>query len=220
MKNKSLVIAAVIVLLILLLGAAGFMMMGKKGVSAPKVTTENSKTTQPQQTAKSLLDLVRAGQNVRCTFKSTVENGSSDGTVYVSGQNVRGDFTVTLDNKPQQTSMIRKGDTTYVWGGILTEGIKMTLSLDQVSGNNQASKYVDPNQKVDYSCSPWSVDQSLFTPPTNITFRDMTSLLAPKTTGAQTAPQTQTGNATDPCNQIANETAKAACESALKQSGN
>jgi hypothetical protein len=219
MNTKNIAIAAIVIVLLLLLGAAGYLMLSKNTAktlkTAPKETVVPTKTG---QTTKSLMDLLSLGQNLRCTFDTTGTTGTSTkGTVYVSGTKIRGDFTITdKTGKEQQTSMIRVGDTNYVWGSTLPNGIKMTLSLDKISGNTQASQYFNPSQKTNYNCLPWSVDATLFTPPSNIKFTDMTSLLAPKET--VTGTQTKTG-ATDPCSQITDPTAKTACENALKQSG-
>ena len=219
MKNKNLVIAVVVVVLILLLGVGGYLMLNK---NAPSTSTQNTQQTtkdktQSGQTTKSLLDLVKMGQNLRCTYKTTIANGSTEGTVYISGQNVRADFTVNVSGQePAQTSMIRKGDTTYVWGSTMPDkGIKMTTSLDKMSEDKQTSQYVDPNQKINYSCSPWNVDSTLFTVPNNIEFTDMTSMMAPKASVTGTTTQ----NSSDPCAAIEDPTTKAACENALKQSG-
>ena len=219
MNTKNIAIAAILVLLLLLLGAGGYLMLNKNSANNLKTASKETPVpTKTEQTTKSLTDLLSLGQNLRCTFDTTsTTGGSTKGTVYVSGTKIRGDFTVTAkDGKEEQTSMIRVGDTNYVWGSILPTGIKMTLSLDKISGNAQASQYFNPSQKTNYTCVPWSVDASLFTPPSNIKFTDMTTLLAPKET--VTGTQTKTGTS-DPCSQITDATAKAACENALKQSG-
>lgn len=219
MKSKNITIAVIILALFLLLVASGYMMLNKKtSPSNLAVTKEAVKPTKAGQTTKSLLELIKLGQNLRCTFKSEVNNGSTEGTVYISGQNVRGDFNITSEGKTMQTSMIKTGDTNYVWGSSMPTGIKMTIALDKLSENKQASQYVDPNQKVDYNCTPWNVITSIFTPPTNVKFTDMTNLLAPKqtVTGTQTQTKIDTSGI---CNQITDPTAKTACENALKQSG-
>ena len=220
MKKNNIIIIVVVLLLLLLLGAGGYLMLSKKTVS-PEKTTPAQTNTQPktEQTSKSLLELIKMGQNLRCTYTSQMSNGSTEGTVYVSGQNVRADFTVKgSDGKTAQTSMIRNGDTSYIWGAsMLGKGIKMTVALDKITGSKQASQYVDPNQKVDYNCTPWNVDSTLLTPPSNITFTDMTNLLAPKETG--TPAETKTNPSTNPCSEITDANVKAACESALQKAG-
>jgi hypothetical protein len=225
MKKNNLVIGVIVLLLLLLLGAGGYLMLNNNSVKTSQTTANNTlKPTQTPKTEKSLLDLIKMGQNLRCTFTSEVGNGSSQGTVYVSGQNVRADFTIkTSDGKDMQSSMIKKGDTTYIWGLTFEgKGIKMTIALDKVAENKQANQYIDPNQKVNYSCVPWNVDSTLFTTPSNIQFTDMTNFLMPKTTDTIKAPATQTSPSanTSPCNQISDPTAKAACESALQKMGN
>jgi hypothetical protein len=221
MKSTNIAIGVIVVVLILLLGAGGYLMLNKNaGNSTKTVSAPTAKPTATGQTTKSLIDLIKMGQNLRCSFKTDVTNGSTDGTVYVSGQNIRTDFNVTTNGKTLQTSMISMGGTNYIWGsGLPTAGgIKMTVALDKISQNQQASNYFNANQKVNYNCSPWNVDSSLFTPPSNVKFTDMTSLLAPQVTGTTGNNPTKI-NGANPCDQIADTTAKAACENALKQNG-
>lgn len=219
MKNNNLLIIAAVIVLVILLGGAGFMLLNKK--SPPAVQNNIAKTSPTPgamtNAAKTLVDLLSSGQSQRCTFSvQNTDTSSTQGTVYVSGGKLRGDFTATdKTGKKVDTSMIRTGDTNYIWGSFMPNGgIKMTMSLNQISSNKEASQYVDPTQKIDYKCSPWSVDSSLFTPPTNVKFTDMTSLLMPKATvTGTTAPNS------DPCASITDPATKTACENALKQSG-
>ncbi len=221
MKNKNVLIAFVVVLLLLLLGAGAYLMLSKNATKSAQVPTEKTQktNTQAEQTTKSLLDLVNSGQKLRCTYKTAIANGTSDGTVYISGQNIRADFNATVQGqKPTQTSMIKNRTTTYIWGSIMQgKGIKMTTSLDAMAQSKEAAQYVDPTQKLDYSCAPWNVDSSLFTAPSNVEFTDMTNLMVPKAT--VTGTQTQTApSSSDPCAQLTGSV-KTACENALQQSG-
>lgn len=214
MNTKNIVIA--IIVIVLFLGAGGYLMLNKNSTNNSKTTSKTGIPTKTKAATKSLMDLLSLGQNSRCTFETnSATGGSTKGTVYVSGTKIRGDFiVVTKDEKTEQTNMIRIGDTNYIWGSTLPTGIKMTIALDKISGNAQASQYFNPNEKTNYNCVPWNVDVAVFTPPSNIKFSDMTNLLMPKGTG--TKPQAGT---TDPCSQITDTTAKTACENALKQSG-
>lgn len=213
MNNKVIV---AVVALVLLLGIGGFFIMGQnkssvKTTGASPTPAQNANST----SNKSLVDILALNQNLRCGFNvKGSTGGGSEGTFYVSNGKVRGDFTVTSkDGKEEKMSMIRDGDTNYIWGSSLpTGGIKMTLALDEMSANDQASQYVNPTQKTDYNCITWNVDASLFTPPANVKFTDITSMM-PKTTGTGT----QTG--TGPCSQITDAGARAACESAIQQNG-
>lgn len=208
MNTKILGIIAVI---ILLLAAGGIFLSQNK--SATNTSTSITPTKTENKTS-SLLDLLNLGKDQRCTFKTIADKTTSEGTLYIAGGKIRGDFKTTVDGKEELTSMIRVGDTNYIWGSTLPTGIKMTISLDKISSNEKANQYFNPTQKSNYNCAPWNVDLSVFTPPANIKFTDMTNLLMPKETGTQTKT-----NTTNPCSQITDATAKTACENALKQSG-
>ena len=213
-------VIAIVIAIIILLGLGGFILYGKS--KAPTKTAQTSQTpakSQNSSTNTTLAGLIALGQNLRCSFSVTGTNGDlTNGTFYVSKENVRGDFTVkTPDGKQNQMSIIRMGDTNYVWGSALPRGIKMTLSLDKITQGAQASQYSAVNQKTNYNCLPWNVDASLFTPPANVTFTDMTGLVPASPTGTQT--QTQTQGSSNPCAAIANPAAKTACENAMQNKG-
>lgn len=201
-------IIGVVAALILLLGAGGaYFLSQNKPVTK---TTDSLTPTKTEDKSSSLLDLLSLGKNQQCTFAATNENGSTKGTAYVSGSNARTDITTTVDGKESEISMIRKGNDNYIWGSDLKQGIKMTLSPEELSTNKQVGQYtgsVNPNDKVNFNCTPWSVDESLFTPPADIKFTDMSSLMMPKTTGTTTN--------TAVCDAIEDAAAKASCIKAL-----
>ena len=212
-KNKTLVIVAVIVILALL-GGAAYLSLSKSSKNQKETAKVTPAPTTSATSANNttLAGLLALGQNLRCSFNTneTSTETSTQGTFYVSNGNVRGDFVVkSADGKENQMSMIRNGDESYIWGPSLPTGIKMKLSLDQFTKNQQASQFANVNQKTNYNCIPWNVDASLFIPPANVTFTDVTSMI-PLT--SPTGAKTQTAS---PCNQITDTTAKAACVKAL-----
>jgi hypothetical protein len=221
-KNKTLVIVAAVIIL-LLLGGAAYLTLSKSSTNQPVTakTTPAPTTSANPGNNTTLAGLLALGQNLRCSFNVNGTNGgTTQGTFYVSNGNVRGDFVMkTADGKENQMSMIRIGDENYIWGSALPRGIKMKLSLDQLSKNAQASQFSSVNQKVDYNCAPWSVDSSLFALPTNVTFTDITSMMPVASPATGTGPQTQTQGNPNPCAAITNPTAKAACENAMHNNG-
>ena len=96
---------------------------------------------------------------------------------------MRGDFDLIKDGVTTKSSMIVRDDTQYLWQPSTNQGTKMSIDamLDQnsdgVARDNQASSGADANTPVDFTCSSWGVDDAMFTPPTNITCTDMTSVL-------------------------------------------
>jgi len=224
-KNKGLV-ALVVIVLILLIGGGAYLMLSKASTPKPKQTAQN--LTQAKPTAnvnqlKSLVDLLATGQTLQCTFSANGTNGAkTQGTIYMSAGNIRANFNVTAsDGKQSQGSMIRSGNTNYIWGSSFPEGIKMTMSLQELSGRQQTEQqFINPNLKTNYDCSSWTADDSLFNPPSNVKFMDISQVMQqanPSGNVQPTGATTQTGSS--PCDSITNATAKAACLNALNQSG-
>ena len=101
-----------------------------------------------------------------------------------------------------------------MWGGELPGGIKMTFDVDELKTNTQANQYVDLNSKTDYSCSDWAADASKFTPPPNVKFTDLSSMME----GVDKTMEEKSGNTdSSACDSITDASAKAACENALNQ---
>lgn len=220
-SNNSRLIAIGIVVLILL-GLGGWYLYGRN--KTPQKMMQTSQAPAKSSTSSNnttLAGLLAMGQNLRCSFATNGTAGAAtSGTFYVSKGNVRGDLTMkNSDGKENQMSIIRQGDTNYVWGSILPAGtgFKMTLALDKLTSGAQASQYASVTQKADYNCMPWNVDASLFTPPATIKFTDMTAMMPVSPTGAQT--QTQSQGSTNPCASITNPAAKIACEKAMHSNG-
>lgn len=201
-------IIGVVAALILLLGAGGLYLSQNK--SANK-TSETPTPTKTESKSSSLMDLLNLDKNQRCTFKTTASGSSTEGTVYIAAGKIRGDFKTTVNGKDEEMSLIRDGDMNYIWGSSLKTGIKMKVSLEDLSKNQQTSGFIDANNKLEYNCMPWDTDSSLFTPPSNIKFTDMSSLIMPKTTGTQT----DTQKSTSYCDQLKDEAAKASCLNAI-----
>lgn len=133
-----------------------------------------------------LVDLMRQGQDLTCTFQRADAASSVNGTLYVSGQSqkLRGDFTVQQASAGEIMShMVRDGLTMYVWADNVPQGTKFTVD-DQaaVSGSPQPS--VTPgesnqfaDQSFQYMCQPWSASEAVFTLPTTVQFIDITQQL-------------------------------------------
>jgi hypothetical protein len=203
-------------------------MMSSKTKVQPQTQTPttNTQAAKPQQTTNSLkgtiIGLLSGGKTLNCQV--TYPDNKGTGTIVVADKKFAGDFTMKgTDGKETTGHMISDGTFMYVWSSGLPMGIKMNLAdaknAAQKAGSTNQS--VDINQEVGLNCSPWAPDNSKFTVPTNINFRDMSQLLqqvAPQAAGKTVTPGTQTGG-TSPCDQITDPTAKAACTKALQGQG-
>jgi hypothetical protein len=123
-------------------------------------------------------DIFTRGENQMCTFEAGGDEGVTTGTVYVSGDSARGEFTTTISNdESYETYMIRNDDTFYMWGDSFPTGMKMVMSVDEWANQiiddteeSSVNSAIDPNAEVDFKCSSWTVDRSLFEAPTDVKF--------------------------------------------------
>ena len=95
--NKK-VIAIVGVIILLLIGGVAYV-MSTKNKAGTSPTSQTANTQESKGGMKSLKDLMMAGVAQKCTFKSTVEGATSEGTTYISGGKMRGDFSTVVDGK-------------------------------------------------------------------------------------------------------------------------
>jgi hypothetical protein len=173
-KNKGLVIGIVVILLLVV----GYFLMNKKGSS----TTPGTSSLTPDGTteSKSLKDLLTAGIAQKCTYSSTDEDGSTEGTSYISGGKVRGDFSVVSSGKTTKSHMISDGKTSYIWTDGEETGFKMTVeetdTQETDSSQTPTQGAAGWDDKFDYKCSAWVTDGSYFTPPSNVKFTDFSEL--------------------------------------------
>lgn len=174
--SKHTIIALSVAVIIVLGAGAAFVYSQSKNNTETKPTTSEAPTSMDNEknsSTSTLMGLLADGKTTKCTFNVDGENGQSNGTVYISGNKARADFTVKVDNKNTTTYMIKDSDTFYMWGDSLKTGIKMVMSLDEMTQNlqdNQDYAGIDPKQEIDYKCTSWTLDNTKFTPPTTIKF--------------------------------------------------
>lgn len=222
MKNP--VVPIIIILLILGLGAGYFFM--KNNTSKPSVqNTTETKTPQGQATMKTLKELMSAGQDQKCTFTNTQNTGTLSGTTYLSKGKVRGDMEVKTSNGATTRShMITDGKYFYNWSDEQKQGMKMEITEDMNQQLEEAKEkpesykqYLDENQQMNYECSGWRADASLFVPPTDVTFTDFSEQLKMMQKLQENSSESASGmpeNKCDVCNSLPAD-AQAACKQGL-----
>lgn len=208
-KNMYLVLG---LLLVLLVGAGVFMMIGKKPTEP---TPLSSATESTAKNPKSLKDLMASAVSQKCTYKDKMDTVDISGVTYVAGGKMRGDITSLVDNKQIATHIIVDGKTSYIWVDGQASGFKMAYDTGNTISNpdTKQSQQVDINKSMDFSCSPWMTDESMFTLPSNVKFTDYGSVAVPTvaTTSGETAPQVNCSV----CGNLTGES-KTQCLTALK----
>ncbi len=179
-KQLNLILAAIGLIIIV---AAGIFVLSKKSTKAPQqAATTIQASPQESQNRGSLKSLLAKGKDLSCAFTSN--QGKTKGMVFISGKKMVGDFTTTeSDNKQVESHMIQDDQYSYFWSSAAVQGTKIKIStIEQVTPSPTASSQtqnqgVDINQDVDYQCSDWTVDNSKFVPPSNVTFMDVSALM-------------------------------------------
>ena len=177
--QKKMVFAAVAIALV----AAG---CGKKA-PAPSNTmapvsnqqSDNQPAVKESGQMTTLNDLLAMGKPQKCTVTYTVNDTQNQGTVYIDGKNVRMDTTYELNGAKKDFSVISDGKNTYLWTSGSATGYKVPIQKNstttQASGESKLRQDLDPNHPYQYNCSGWTADSSEFTPPSSISFREMTT---------------------------------------------
>jgi hypothetical protein len=186
-KNLKIIIVVVVILCLVLLFLKTKTDRQAEDVltnAVSEVVTEDSGTL-TDALSGNLAELLKANVSLNCTFEQDMDGTNTSGETFISnsGGKVRVDITTKTDDVSKFIGMIKNGETTYIWGTDYDQGVKMTI--DEESMDEALSKlpetqkdYSDfltgsENSGVDYSCKPWIVNDSLFTPPSDVEFVDI-----------------------------------------------
>ncbi len=182
MKQLPLIIGVIIA--VLLAGGGGYYYMTQRASTSESTDIpEKTAATETETTGlMSLKDIMALGRSQKCTFEySDPETGKTSGTSYISGENVRTDFTITdQDNNTTEGGMIMVDSTMYTWTNAENKGVKMSISQSMEASINEEientewnTEYMNPDEELDYKCTGWNEDPSVFAPPSDIEFMDL-----------------------------------------------
>lgn len=196
--------------------AVGAYLVFGKTSQAPQGTgaTSGSQTQDESKTKGSIKSLLSGGRNVMCTVSYPQDSGiTGSGTVYVTGNKMSNDFTMTVNNQSADGHIISDGQYLYSWSSQSSQGTKIKID-DEGKQETQSNQNVDLDKNVDLDCSNWSVDNSKFVPPSDVTFAELNIPVSP--TQNQSPGQGDGQNPSNVCDQITDPQAKAAC---MQQTG-
>ncbi|MFV1917070.1 MAG: hypothetical protein ACC618_01080 [Patescibacteria group bacterium] len=184
MKNKALIGIAVVIVL----AAAGFLLSPLSPFKKP--STETAPGTQTQTVTKddatgeesflgTVTDLLKLGKNFECNFDTTDEAGNvTRGTVYVASNRMRGRFNISQpDGTTLAGNTIQDGEYGYTWLEGQNLGTKLKLEKpegDSVEKDSDTSTNFADDQ-IGYNCKAWRVDSSMFVPPSDVDFQDLSA---------------------------------------------
>ena len=179
---------------VLLIGFGYFTIFGgPESAVAPVSQTEapiqEQVTTDPADQARedfagagSLQSLIERGDSVECqiTYIPSPLEDAITGTFFVANGNVRGDFLTPAPDMNGQvlSSLIFDGEQIYVWSEINGEQYGFTIETDSLD-STESDTPIPTDTEVQYNCLTWpAVDNTIFEPPVNVLFTDMTGVQA------------------------------------------
>ncbi len=176
MKSKKLIIGAVVFVLLLIIGWVSYSkLQGSNDSDLFKDSlTQKSIFTSVKDALTQNITLACEFNESESTFKSYIKNGA----VRVS---------TFSDNSAQSGEMIMKDNRMYVWDSKTKEGFVYDIPKD-VDGDSEdvgmtgqqvvsSESYLDMIDKYKDSCKVATLDDSFFTPPTDVKFQDMSKFL-------------------------------------------
>jgi hypothetical protein len=159
-----------LVIVFVLLGY--FFVTHQKQVSSSNV----SSTTVQIQKKIPFSELVKQQGPYACTIAQYSDGSSTQGLVYISGDRIRGIFTVASGDKNIDSNVLILDGYTYSWVSHMKgNGYKIKNKENNLtSTTTKDTSYTwDPSSVGDYSCKEWSVDETMFALPKEVTFTEV-----------------------------------------------
>lgn len=215
MKIKKVSVLLLVVSLVVLSGCT----KKQEGVNETK-QEQKQEQTNGESFSGSLKQLLGMGKKVVCSFEYKDPEGKSltSGTVYIDGVRNRSEIKIKAegDEGNEELNMnvisISDGKTGYMWNDGQKTGTKFDIAEMEKTGEeareqNQNQQDIQKNfeEKYDYKCKDWRVDESKFNVPTDVEFVDM----------MEQVKQMKEGLA-DVCNQLP-EPQKSQCLESMKE---
>ena len=214
MQSKQAIIG-IIAAVVILAGAVGvFLYSQNKNDSEPTATVATDESKETTSLESNLTSILKSGKTQQCTFTYADESGNAtNGEAFIAGEQMRTNVTSSTNGKSSTIYVIRNGDENYIWGSDFPNntGLNLTMSIDEYVNNEESKKYFDPNLNAEYDCSDWTADTTIFTPPTNIKFQDISAMMQGVMKGASNTPSgTAASSECSICNSLSGD-AKTAC---------
>lgn len=175
--NKNLIIVAIVIVLILF-GLGGFMLLAKNR-TAPATSSANTVVSPTSANVfSSIKDALSRSISLQCSF--TDETGRKIESSIKNGA-VRSDITSKI--AAESGSVIVKDKKIYFWnskGGFIMEMPEISVTPKPGTSGAQAAQgqeVIASLEKYKEFCKPAVVADSLFIPPSDVKFQDVSSVI-------------------------------------------
>lgn len=171
------IIVGVVAVVVIAGGAGAYVMLsGDDQANSEQTASVSAETEGVTAEQASIEELLTRNASLKCSYDVKDGESTNTGTAYFSGgKNMYGEFTNTTNDTSMTAYVIRNGDTQYVWQKDAKTGFKADVSAFTKEKQQQMSQQFDPGKKYQFSCVKWSKDDSRFTPPSSVTFTDISA---------------------------------------------
>ena len=155
-------------------GGGYFAVTSNKG-AVSKTETVNT-LAQPNGKKMAFSEFLKKGEASKCSVTQSVSGLDTKGTVYAYKGMMRGEFNTEAYGKTIQTDFVLRDGYTYTWTSATPSmGFKVKVAAPEGTNVAPASGQIGFNAETigDYDCEPWTVDESKFTLPPSVTFREV-----------------------------------------------
>lgn len=163
------------VVISLVIVGGGYFVLISNNKGAP---SDSDTTTVPSESAKKMAfsEFLKSGEASKCSVTQSVSGLEMKGTVYAYKGMMNGEFKTEAYGKTIQTDFVLRDGYTYTWTSAAPNiGFKAKAAVPVGTNVAPASGQIGFNAETigDYDCQPWAVDESKFTLPTSVTFREV-----------------------------------------------
>jgi hypothetical protein len=178
-------------------------------------TTSANNAMQQKLTNQSMSfkDLLTKNITQKCTFEDKNTTANVSGETYIKNGTMRGIITTMAAGKTIKSNMIVNSKTAMMWMDGQKTGYSYSVEAmnANVNGTPAKTEAIDLAKNYNYTCEPWSGDDSMFVAPNDITFTDFSSVMQNRQGSGTVMGQDQKCAA---CNYLSGEQ-QAQCKQAL-----
>jgi len=177
MKKKTIVLASAVVLLVLVVGIFLSLKKNKTQQPAPKGTSEEQSVTSTETATvkQSIKDLIAAGISQKCSLEYTDGEMKTSSETWIKGGKFMQIMAVSAPESGKRVvNTISDGNYLYSWEDGASTGHK--IKIEEKSNTeevNQETVDVQMDDLFDYKCAPALIDDSQFTLPATVEFKDL-----------------------------------------------
>lgn len=145
-------------------------------------TTDQNTESDSSGKKMAFSDFINLDKNAyKCSVTQYVNNTETVGTFYLNNGLMRGEYNTKVAGLDIDSFFIVRDGYNYSWSPSLPQSAVKIKSVATTTQNPQvdvSGQYVFNGEQIgDYDCQSWNVDESKFTLPSDIVFRE---LIAPK----------------------------------------